>query len=114
MPQLRIWNKTTYRHSFPTACIIPPKSIRMWASFPIFVVILIIVVKAVLESIPGIVTIAASSAIPSAKEMRHEAKACAFCSWYERSSEQCHIQHAHTDTYGGDAYSCPYYEKRVM
>ena len=82
--------------------------------FRIFVVILIIVVKAVLESIPGIVTIAASSAIPSAKEMRHEAKACAFCSWYERSSEQCHIQHAHTDTYGGDAYSCPYYEKRVM
>ena len=31
-----MWNKTTYPFLVQTLCIIPPKSIRMWASFSIF------------------------------------------------------------------------------
>ena len=35
-PVGQIWNTTAQNLSFPTACIISPKYIRMWASFRIF------------------------------------------------------------------------------
>ncbi len=35
-----MWNKTTYPFLVQALCIIPLKSIRMWASFPIFASVL--------------------------------------------------------------------------
>lgn len=81
--------------------------------FYIFVVILVIVVKAVLGSIPEMLGAATSSAIPSAEEIsKNEEKACVLCSWYDNSSEQCLLLKKHTDRYGGDAYACSNYENR--
>ena len=34
-----MWNKTTYPFLVQALCIIPLKSIRMWASFVIFIII---------------------------------------------------------------------------
>ena len=36
-----MWNKTTYPFLVQALCIIPLKSIRMWASFRIFVTALV-------------------------------------------------------------------------
>lgn len=36
-----MWNKTTYPFLVQALCIIPLKSIRMWASFAIFVIELV-------------------------------------------------------------------------
>lgn len=81
--------------------------------FYIFVVILVIVVKAVFASIPEMFGGATSSAIPSAEEIsRNEEKACVLCTWYDNSSEQCLLLKKHTDRYGGGVSACPHYEKR--
>ena len=81
--------------------------------FYIFVVILAIVVKAALGSIPEMLGAVTSSAIPSAEEIsKNEEKACVLCTWYDNSSEQCLLLKKHTDRYGGGAYACSNYKKR--
>lgn len=76
--------------------------------FYIFVLIFVLASKFVLEFI-----LEAFRFTPTTrKKSKNKEKACVLCSWYDNSAEECLLEKKHTDRYGGEASSCPYYENR--
>lgn len=76
--------------------------------FYMFVLIFVLALKFVL----GFISEAYRFTPITEKKSKDKGKACVFCSWYDNSAEECLLEKKHTDRYGGEAYSCPYYENR--
>ena len=77
--------------------------------FYLFIVIVVILAKLLLKSIPEAAGIAVGAAFPTTEELVSKEKACTLCSHYGHSSEFCPLVGEKRERYDGAAYSCPYY-----
>lgn len=76
--------------------------------FYFFILIVVILVKSLLESIPEVAGIAAGAAIPSAEELNRKVvnKACKLCRHYHYASGTCDLHREERDPDDQVAYHC--------